>query len=69
MKELVKYSNWDEAPDILYVPECASLLKIGINQMYKIARTNNFPVLHFGKQLRVPKEALKRWVQDQTMPN
>lgn len=67
MKEIIKYSTWEESPDILKVQDCAGLLKIGINQMYKIARTEDFPALYFGKQIRVPKEALKQWIQQQTI--
>jgi hypothetical protein len=59
--------HWDEAPDMLHIRECASLFHIGINQMYRIARTKGFPALYFGKQIRVPKDALKNWVDNQIL--
>lgn len=68
-KEKNKILHWDEAPDIMKIPEVASLLQLGINQTYDIAKSEGFPGIYFGKQIRVHKEALKKWINEKTPNN
>lgn len=56
-----------EAPDFLTMEEAASVLRIGRNQVYELARVwratggeRGVPVVEFGRLLRVPKAALMR---------
>jgi excisionase family DNA binding protein len=66
MKDNNKILHWDDAPDILKIPQVAELLQLGINQTYEIAKGEGFPGIYFGKQIRVHKEALKKWIVDKT---
>ena len=59
------YKTWEEAPDILTVKEMASLLKIGITKSYELCRIKGFPSIKFGKNIRIPKEALHIWINNQ----
>lgn len=61
--------QWDTAPDILTVKEAAELLRVGKNRMYELIKTNGFPKLVLGieKGIRIPKDALKKWVDNRVM--
>lgn len=57
--------NWEQAPSILTVMEAAQILRVGKNRMYELCRTDGFPKIILGteKGIRIPKDALKKWVE------
>jgi excisionase family DNA binding protein len=57
--------QWEDIPDILTVKEMASFLKIGITKSYELCRIEGFPSINFGKKIRIPKEALQTWINNQ----
>jgi excisionase family DNA binding protein len=57
--------QWEDAPDILTVREAAKLVRIGKNQMYELCRINDFPQVTIGRNIRIPKEALRHWLDKQ----
>jgi len=57
--------HWDDAPDIMTVKEMASFLKLGISKSYELCRIKGFPSISFGKKIRIPKEALREWINNQ----
>lgn len=58
--------QWETAPDILTVKEAAVLLRVGKNRMYELVKIDSFPKLVLGieKGIRIPKDALKKWVDN-----
>lgn len=58
--------QWETAPDILTVMEAAEILRIGKNRMYELVKSPGFPMFILGteKGIRIPKNALKNWVDD-----
>ena len=59
----------DRAPDFLTVEEAAAVLRIGRSTAYELAReylatdgASGMPVIRLGKQLRVPRALLERWL-------
>ncbi len=59
----------DRAPDFLTVEEAAAVLRIGRSKAYERAReylatdgASGMPVIRLGKQMRVPRALLERWI-------
>jgi excisionase family DNA binding protein len=48
---------------VLTVVELAQYLKIGRSKAYELTRESGFPVVRIGKQLRIPEQALVRWLE------
>ncbi len=51
---------------VLTIPEVAKILEIGRASAYNLAKQQGFPSIRIGRQLRVPEEALRRWINSQT---
>ena len=51
---------------VLTVPEVGRILNIGRASAYALVRQEGFPVIQIGRQLRVPEDALYRWMSSQT---
>lgn len=46
------------------VLELAKALNIGRNKAYELVRTEGFPVIYIGSTIRIPIEALNRWLNE-----
>lgn len=51
---------------LLTIPEVAKLLGIGRNTAYELIHRRNFPVIRFGRAVRVPREALMQWIAEES---
>ncbi|MDD6619820.1 MAG: helix-turn-helix domain-containing protein [Eubacteriales bacterium] len=57
------YTNFDDMPMMLSVPQAAEVLGISAVSLYKLIRNDNsFPVVIMGRRKSVPKEQLKAWI-------
>ena len=57
------YTNFDDMPMMLSVPQAAQVLGISAVSLYKLIRNDNsFPVVAMGRRKSVPKEQLKIWI-------
>ena len=57
------YTNFDDMPMMLSVPQAAEVLGISAVSLYKLIRNDNsFPVVAMGRRKSVPKEQLKIWI-------
>ena len=57
------YTNFDDMPMMLSVPQAAEVLGISAVSLYKLIRNDNsFPVIVMGRRKSVPKEQLKIWI-------
>lgn len=54
-----------ELPAVLTVRQIQQLLGISKAKAYELVHRRNFPVIYFGKAIRVPKEALVKWLEQQ----
>lgn len=55
-----------EPPELLRVAEAAALLGLSRSRVYQLSAANVIPVVHIGRQVRVPKAALLRWIEERT---
>ena len=46
------------------VTEMAQVLNIGRNKAYELVKTEGFPAIYIGSTIRIPIEALNRWLND-----
>lgn len=58
-----------ELPPLLTVPQLAKFLNVGRNAAYEQCHRNGFPVIRIGRQLRIPRDALLRWLDRQADAN
>ena len=49
---------------LLRIPECAQMLGLGRSYAYELVRSGRIPSVRVGAAIRVPREALVRWVAD-----
>ena len=50
---------------LITVPEMAELLKVSRSKAYSLVKERNFPIIKIGKCLRVKKEELYNWLNNQ----
>lgn len=55
----------DDLPSILTVPEAAKIARVSTGTMYQMVRIEGFPVVRFGRAIRIPKQAFLRWLESQ----
>lgn len=53
---------------LLRVSEAATVLRISRNKAYELVRQGVLPAVHLGKNIRIPRQALERWIVDQSTP-
>lgn len=52
-------------PDILTVEQLAKALDVGLNTAYMLIRSNKIPSVRVGKQIRISKTALLKFVNSE----
>ena len=57
-----KYRSFDELPLTLRVEDLMSILGIGRNTAYELVRSGQIRSIKVGKQIRIPKEALREYL-------
>jgi len=55
----------EDFPEILTVQDLAKILRVGIRTAYRTCHRQDFPAIRVGKQIRVSKNALNKWLQSQ----
>lgn len=56
------YRSFDELPLTLRVEDLMSILGIGRNTAYELVRSGQIRSIKVGKQIRIPKEALREYL-------
>lgn len=56
------YRSFDELPLALRVEELMPVLGIGRNTAYELVRSGQIRSVRVGKQIRIPKEALREYL-------
>ena len=57
-----KYRSFDELPLTLRVEDFLPILGIGRNTAYELVRSRKIRSIRIGKQLRIPKDALIKYL-------
>lgn len=57
-----KLYSFEEIPPILTVPQIAKFLGIGRSKGYELVRSGQIEAVKVGKQLKVPRHALLRFI-------
>lgn len=59
----------NDLPPALTVHQAAEVLNIGINKMYDLTRRKGFPAIRDGWKIRIPRDALFRWMEQEAFQN
>lgn len=51
----------------LSVDEAAALSGIGRDKLYELTRRADFPALHFGRSIRIPRRVFEEWIEREAM--
>jgi excisionase family DNA binding protein len=55
----------EDLPAILRMKDVQNFLGLSRPKTYELAHTKGFPVVKFGRAIRVPKSAFLRWLDSQ----
>ncbi|WP_081398185.1 MULTISPECIES: helix-turn-helix domain-containing protein [Paenibacillus] len=53
-------------PTLLTIDEARSILRVGRNVMYQLIKQGGICHILVGKQIRIPREALYKWIESKT---
>lgn len=53
----------ESTPLLLKVTEAAKLLQLGRDRIYELVASGRLPALHFGRTIRIPRDALAQFVE------
>lgn len=56
-------------PVTLTVKEAAKVLRMGVTKTYNLTRRKGFPAIRDGWKIRIPRDELFRWANQQAMQN
>jgi excisionase family DNA binding protein len=58
-----------DTPLLLKVNEAAKLLQLGRDRIYELVASGRLPALHFGRTIRIPRDALARFIETECSDN
>ena len=61
-----KYSQYDQLPLSLCANDVAAVLSISRANAYNLLRRKDFPTLHSGKHMVVPRDRFIQWIEKNT---
>lgn len=54
--------GYDEIPPVMNVPQLGEFLKIGRNQAYELAKSNQIESFKVGKQIRISRHEVLKFI-------
>ena len=54
-------------PMLLTVRDVEAELQLGRTRTYELIRSGQIPVIRLGRSVRIPREALRRWIDDHSI--
>jgi excisionase family DNA binding protein len=54
----------EDLPAVLTISQVQQFLRISRPKAYELAHQRGFPVLRFGRAIRVPRDAFLQWLND-----
>ena len=67
-KHIMKYSNfknYEDLPLFLNAELLAKVLGVAVSSAYELMHEKGFPSVRIGKRFIVPRDDLKRWMEEQ----
>ena len=61
-----KFKSYNDLPLMLSVPELTDVLDISRASAYELVKRKDFPALHIGNRIMIPKEDLISWIRRNT---
>lgn len=61
-----KFKSYDDLPLMLSVPELTDVLGISRASAYELVKRKDFPALHIGNRIVIPKDNLIAWIKCNT---
>lgn len=58
--------NWESLPALLSVRQFQELTGFGRVRCYELCNSKNFPALRIGRTIRINRDGLRRWIEQQT---
>ena len=62
----IRFKTYDDLPLMLSVPDLTEALGISRAGAYELVKSENFPTLHIGNRILIPKEELLAWIKENT---
>ena len=59
------FSSYNDLPLVLNATQLADVLSISRANAYNLLHREDFPTLHIGKRMLVPRDKLVRWMDEQ----
>ena len=59
------FSSFSDLPLVLNATQLAGVLNISRANAYNLLHREDFPTLHIGKRMLVPRDKLVRWMDEQ----
>lgn len=59
------YTSFDEVPLVIGAEQLAAILGISRSGAYQLLRRKDFPTVHIGKRMIVPRDLLIKWLEAQ----
>ena len=60
-----KYQSYEDLPLFLNAELLAKVLGVGVSSAYELMHEKGFPSVRIGKRFIVPRDDLKRWMEEQ----
>ena len=57
--------NLDELPLVLTMTQIQQALNLSRQKAYELPHVKGFPVVRFGRAIRVPRDAFLKWLESQ----
>lgn len=57
--------TWENYPLLLKAKEVQKILNVSKGKMYELLNSKDFPVVRVGRCFRVPRESLRKWIEEQ----
>ena len=62
----MKYQNLESLPLALSVDDLMDILNVGKNTAYSLVKSGQLRSIRIGRQLRIPRDALREFLQGKT---
>lgn len=66
-ESMKKYSNYNELPLALCADDIAAVLGISRTNAYQLLHRDDFPTLHIGKRMLVPRDKFIVWINNSSV--
>jgi excisionase family DNA binding protein len=59
-------TDWNDLPVLLNIRHIIDVMGVSRDTAYNLIYQRGFPAMRVGKQIRVPKDRFRRWLDEQT---